>query len=281
MFVDLHIHTYFSDGTMSAKEVVAKAKEKNVKVLSITDHNRLDAWKVFQEEAIKEELIPIKGVEINCKFEGQVLHVLAYGFEEIPELLELIHQADQEMQKMSIDLVERLSKENDKVSLADYEHYTYNPKKGGWKGLHYLFDKGVTQKLFDGFKYYKAYGCDFSTYDFPNLKELCQAIKKAKGYSVLAHPGEYYKTLDELSLVQTLEQLKVEGIQGIECYYPTHSQLMTEVCIDFCKTNDLMITSGGDEHGEFGKHAKSIEQTIGCMQIEKGELNIEALLRNK
>lgn len=278
MFVDLHIHTYYSDGTMSVDEVVAKAKEKNVKIISITDHNRLDSWQAFEKAAIREAIIPIKGVEINCKYEGQVLHLLAYGFKETPKLLELIHRADQEMQKMSVDLVDRLSKENEKVSLEDYEGYSYNPSEGGWKGLHYLFDKGVTKKLFEGFKYYKAYGCDFNEYDFPALKELCEAIKNAGGYSVLAHPGEYYKALDTENLMKKLEELRGEGLQGIEAYYPTHSQMMTESCIAFCKENDLLITSGGDEHGEFGKHAKSIEQTIGCMQIDEIRLNIGVLL---
>lgn len=278
MFVDLHIHTYYSDGTMSVDEVVAKAKEKNVKVISITDHNRLDSWQAFEKAARREEIIPIKGVEINCKHEGQVLHVLAYGFKETPKLLELIHRADQEMQKMSVDLVDRLSRESEKVSLGDYEGYSYNPREGGWKGLHYLFDRGVTEKLFEGFKYYSAYGCDFSKYDFPALKELCEAIKNAGGYSVLAHPGEYYKALDTENLMKKLEELRGEGLQGIEAYYPTHSQMMTESCIAFCKENDLLITSGGDEHGEFGKHAKSIEQTIGCMQIDETRLNIGALL---
>lgn len=278
MVVDLHIHTYFSDGTMSVEEVVAKAKENNVKVISITDHNRLDSWQILEVAAKREGIIPIKGVEINCKYKGQVIHLLAYGFKETPTLIELIQKADEEMQKMSIDLIDKLQEENKKVSLEDYEVYTYNPRDGGWKGLHYLFDRGITQKLFDGFKLYREYGCDFSEYEFPNLKELCHAIREANGYSVLAHPGEYYKSLDQEELMSVLEKLKIEGIQGIECYYPTHSQMMTDTCVAFCKQNDLLITSGGDEHGEFGKHAKIIEQTIGCMKIGIDKLNIKGLL---
>ena len=42
MLVDLHIHSYYSDGTMSPKEIVKEAKNKNLGVISITDHNVLD-----------------------------------------------------------------------------------------------------------------------------------------------------------------------------------------------------------------------------------------------
>ena len=44
MLVDLHIHTYYSDGTMSPKEVVEEAKKKNLGIIAITDHDVLDSY---------------------------------------------------------------------------------------------------------------------------------------------------------------------------------------------------------------------------------------------
>lgn len=279
MKVDMHMHTYFSDGTMSPAEIVQKAQEKEVGILAITDHNKLDSWKELQQEATKVDIIPIRGVEINAAYKDKVLHLLAYGFEDSGKLFELIQLADDEMQRMSDDLVVNLSKIDTRVSLEDFMAYKYDRKKGGWKGLHYLLDRGLTTKLFEGFKYYREYGCDFPEYHFPTLEELCSNIKVAGGYSVLAHPMSYFKDLDKEALIEVLEDLRSKGLQGIECYYPTHSQLMTETCIAFCKQYDMLITTGSDEHGEFGKEAKTLDQTIGCMDVHRDMINIEPLLK--
>lgn len=277
MLVDLHMHSYYSDGTMSPKEIVQAAKDAGVGVISITDHNRLDSWEELQEEALKEGIVAIRGVEIDCKFEGKPFHVLAYGFEATPELIEIINYAYSELQRTSTDLISRLEKDDNRVSLEDYNNYQHNPRNGGWKGLHYLFHKGVTEKLFDGFSYYGKYKCDHKEYNFPEMKDVCEAIWKAGGYSVLAHPGVNFKNISSEELIEELVEIKAQGIQGIECYYPTHSEELTKTCTDFCKENNLLITVGSDEHGEFGKAAKEIEQVIGCMKVNIEELKIDSL----
>lgn len=279
MKVDMHMHTYFSDGTMSPEEIVQKAKTRQVGILAITDHNKLESWEGLYQAATKEGIIPIRGVEINAAYKDKVLHLLAYGFEDYEPLFKLIDLADREMERMSEDLIVNLSKIDKRVSIEDYHTYEYDRKKGGWKGLHYLFDKGVTSKLFEGFKFYREYGCDFPEYNFPTLDELCEKIEQASGYSVLAHPMSYFKDLKEEELIQVLEDLRVRGLKGIECYYPTHSENMTQTCVNFCKKYDMLITTGSDEHGEFGKEAKTLDQTIGCMDIHREMINIEPLLK--
>nr|WP_307992012.1 PHP domain-containing protein [uncultured Niameybacter sp.] len=279
MKVDLHMHTFFSDGTMSPEEIVDKAVEKQVKILAITDHNKLESWEGLQKAAAKAGILPIRGVEINAAYKNKVVHLLAYGFKDSKKLFDLINLADVEMQRMSDDLIVNLEKVYPNVSVEDYTSYDYDRRKGGWKGLHYLFDRGLSTKLFEGFKYYKEYGCDFTEYNFPTLRELCQAIKEAGGYSVLAHPMSYFKDLSKEELLKELNDLYEMGLQGIECYYPTHSELMTKTCIEFCKEHNMLITTGSDEHGEFGKEAKTLDQTIGCMNITRDMINIEPLLK--
>lgn len=279
MKVDMHMHTYFSDGTMSPEEIVQKAKTREVGILAITDHNKLESWEELQKAAAKEVIIPIRGVEINAAYKDKVLHLLAYGFEDHTKLFELIDLADREMQRMSDDLIVNLSKIDESVSLEDFNAYEYDRRKGGWKGLHYLLERGLTTKLFEGFRFYREYGCDFPEYHFPAIEELCKNIKEAGGYSVLAHPMSYFKELNEEELIAVLEDLRSKGLTGIECYYPTHSESMTQTCVDFCKKYNMLITTGSDEHGEFGKEAKTLDQTIGCMNIHRDMINIEPLLK--
>lgn len=279
MLVDLHMHTYYSDGTMSPEEIVKEGKAKNVSIMAITDHNRIGSWERFEKAAKEQGILPIRGVEINAKYEDKVLHILGYGFKPTEELIALLEHADIEMERMSYDVIAKLEKEDSRVSLEDYTSYNYDVTKGGWKGIHYLLDRGVTERLFEGFKYYKAYGCDFNQYDFASLKEVCDVLKRAGGYSVLAHPASYYGRYKQEELLTVLEGIKAQGIGGIECYYPTHQEALTTLCVNFCKVNDLLITSGSDEHGAFGKEAKTLEQTIGCMRTDREVLNIEKFIK--
>ena len=44
MLVDLHMHTVYSDGVYSPSDVVAMAINSGVDVISITDHDTIDAY---------------------------------------------------------------------------------------------------------------------------------------------------------------------------------------------------------------------------------------------
>ena len=40
-YADLHIHSYYSDGTQSPQEIIDIALSKNINIIAITDHNEL------------------------------------------------------------------------------------------------------------------------------------------------------------------------------------------------------------------------------------------------
>ncbi len=64
-FVHLHLHTTYSllDGQCQIKPLVAKAKELGMSALAVTDHGNLFALKAFYDEARKQGIKPILGVE--------------------------------------------------------------------------------------------------------------------------------------------------------------------------------------------------------------------------
>ncbi len=43
--IDLHIHTNHSDGTDSVEELLRKAENKKLEIISITDHDQIGAYK--------------------------------------------------------------------------------------------------------------------------------------------------------------------------------------------------------------------------------------------
>ncbi|MGL6104976.1 PHP domain-containing protein [Romboutsia sp.] len=279
MMVDLHIHTYFSDGTMSPEEVARDAYKKGLKVIAVTDHNNIEAYDRLKKSCEEYGIIAIRGVEIDCKYKDKVLHVLAYDFKDDKNLFDLINKSRNELLKTSVDLIDRMSKDFNEVSSEDYANYEYDRRKGAWKGVHYLLEKGLSQKLLDGLKYYKEYGCDYIEYDFSPIEKVCKAIKDAGGYAVLAHPSNFYSEFSKEGLIKVLEDLKDKGIDGIECYYPSNGEELTKTCVEFCKKNDMIITAGSDGHGEFTKTIKNIDYYIGAVKANIDDLNLRFIKR--
>lgn len=278
MLVDLHIHTYYSDGTMSPKEVVEDAKRKNLGIIAITDHDVLDSYEELKVEAEKAGIIAIRGVEIDSIFEGHLVHLLAYKFEDNEKLFKLINHAKEQLLETSIELIRRMENDYEGISLKDYNSYEYERRKGGWKGIHYLHDRKITEGLFDGVKFYGKYDCGHEKFAFPSVGEVCNTVHDANGYVVLAHPCNYYSNKNKEDILEKLEILKSLGIDGVECYYPANSDLMTNTCLEFCKDNNLIITAGSDGHGDFGAVSKGIEYYIGAINKDSEILNINKLL---
>jgi len=75
---NLHIHTCFSDGKAMPEDIICSAAEKKLKYISITDHNTIDAYKHI-EKLEHGELKIITGVEFDCWYKSNFMHILGYG----------------------------------------------------------------------------------------------------------------------------------------------------------------------------------------------------------
>lgn len=73
--INLHIHTSFSDGEGDCNQIVDSAKEKGYKLISITDHNTIEAHKSVQDNIL------LTGVEFDCWFGYVYMHLLAYDID--------------------------------------------------------------------------------------------------------------------------------------------------------------------------------------------------------
>ena len=82
MRIDLHIHTNKSDGVLNPKEVIDQAVKNKVNIISICDHDTIDAYTLDLLEYAKENNIKlIYGVEISTKYKGYGYHVLGYNID--------------------------------------------------------------------------------------------------------------------------------------------------------------------------------------------------------
>lgn len=74
--VNLHVHSTFSDGEVSAEQLVEEAKRQGLKYIAISDHNTLNTY--LQMDILKEEIV-IPAIEFDCWCGTVFLHMLGYG----------------------------------------------------------------------------------------------------------------------------------------------------------------------------------------------------------
>jgi predicted metal-dependent phosphoesterase TrpH len=80
MNVDLHCHSTASDGALAPAAVVARAFDKGVRCLALTDHDTLEGLVEARDAARSLGMQWISGVEMSCTWGGATIHVLGYGF---------------------------------------------------------------------------------------------------------------------------------------------------------------------------------------------------------
>ena len=270
-FVDLHIHTNMSDGSDSVHEIIELAHNNNVSVISITDHNTLEA---YTDDtflcASHAGLSLVPGVELDVRFEGRQFHLLGYGIDlQNSRIREVCAYNSAVQEEYNLNLIKCMEKDIIGVSVKDYLDYQIPLGRGGWKLLNYLLDIGLTQSLLEGTKYYKQYGFNSNTINFVSLEEAVKVIKEAGGISVFAHPAEQiaYNQYDKQheDFWNTLREILKSNVAGIECIHPLHAFGLQKELINFCNERGLYISGGTDYHGHFFNKQK---QTIGGQLIE-------------
>lgn len=266
---DLHVHSVYSDGTLTPAEILALAEERGVALLAIADHD-LTAG---SEELIKfsegSRVKCIPAVELTAFDDGACVHVLAYGYSfDDTEFSAYITANRRRLDMMSDRLIEFMERAGESVSLADYNAFTHDRRLGGWKALHYLVAAGITDAPLKGLALYSKFGVGYDTAGFPTVAEVCEVIHRAGGIAVLAHPGVTFKKLDMAALDAKLRVLAGQGIDGIECHYPEHDGATTARCLAICEELGLYITCGTDCHGAFtGAELGSLPVTISDIRL--------------
>lgn len=250
MTIDLHVHSYFSDGTKSPEELVRLASKTGVSALALTDHDTMDG--VAQAQAVSAEcdVEVIPGVEISVVHEEQVLHILGYYVDpmqdDLARALSTLQIARDERNEKIIKKLQDLGID---ASLEELQKISGLGQTGRPHIAKLLMNHGVVRSFPQAFDEYlakdkKAYVGRFAY----SAKEAIRFISVAGGLAVLAHPIQIDKTLCVLNSL--LPVLRSYGLDGIETYYPSQKKKMQKRIRKFAEANDLFLTGGSDYHGD-------------------------------
>ena len=267
MYIDLHIHTTESDGTLTPSQVVRYAKEKGLKAVAITDHDTIHGNEEAIKEGVNEGVEVIPGVEISVDYSPGTMHMLGYFItSEDPILNEKLTLLQDSRADRNPRIIEKLNKLGLSLTYDEVVQVSGGGQVGRPHMAQVLMKKGYTKSIKEAFDKYLGKGAPAYLDKFRlSAVEAITMITDAGGIPVLAHPFTLYcKSSDELDAL--VEKLVNQGLQGLEVYYSEHDERKTSSYKLLAKRYNLAITGGSDFHG---KNMKGIDLGTG-----RGKLKI-------
>lgn len=73
-YIDLHVHSNCSDGTLSPSELVQYARKKGLAAIALTDHDTIDGLSALFAAAEGTGLEVVSGIEFSTEFHGKDVH---------------------------------------------------------------------------------------------------------------------------------------------------------------------------------------------------------------
>jgi 3',5'-nucleoside bisphosphate phosphatase len=260
--IDLHMHTTCSDGAYTPAELVRKAYEAGLSVISLTDHDSVNG---YQEAAAygKElgiEVIP--GLEISTDVDDKEIHLLAYFIEpENDELKKYLSFFREERLQRAKRIVLKLRNLGLSITLDNVLDHAKNSSIGRPHIAYTMVDLGIIGNYFEAFdKYIGDNGPAFERKIHVSPQSALKLINDAGGLSFIAHPG-YMKEYLLTNLIKA-------GIDGIEVVHPSHNDNQITFYRGIVNQYCLLECGGSDFHG--GK--KADESNLGKYCISQNHL---------
>jgi 3',5'-nucleoside bisphosphate phosphatase len=257
---DLQSHSLHSDGALEPGEVVATAAAAGVELLALSDHDTVDGVQSAADAAAELRLRLVPAVEISSVDGAQQdLHVLGYLIDHHdPALRERLAawRGDRERRADAMrDALRELGYELDETEL------TRRKAEGKPIGRPHLADAVLrhpanaerlrSEGLDERSAFLVAYLIDgapaFRPRTKPTVGESIDTIHDAGGVAVWAHP--FWDVEDPDDVLETIDRFRGWGLDGVECFYPTHSREQTELLADRCAEVGLLTTGSSDFHG--------------------------------
>ncbi len=261
---DLHMHTTYSDGVLPVEKLVKRAREVGLSIISITDHDNVNAI----DEAIAVgndvgvEIIP--GMELSASVEDQDVHILGYFFNphdvKLQEYLSIFRS---ERVKRAERIVGKLNDLKIPLSFDAVLDRAGGGSVGRPHIAYALLEGGLTGTYHEAFFKYIGYGKPAYEKKYQiSPREAIQLISAAGGLSFVAHPGN---TLDERVLLRLIR----DGVDGIEVVHPSHSPERVAHYQGIVNEYFLLASGGSDFHGGRRNDIDALgKYTISQSQVE-------------
>ena len=244
MFVDLHMHTHFSDGTYSPEELTGHARRVGLSAISLTDHDTVEGCPRMIAACTEQGIEFINGCELTAEIDGHEVHILGYGMDILnPKLLKELGRFQLVRQNRIQEMTDRLNEAGIPLKAETVVKIANCRAPGRPHVARALVQEGYCRTHDEAFDRFLKKGkpawvpkCKMSALEAIDL------IHQAGGVAVMAHPG--LNRTDDF-----IPSIIAAGLDGIECFHSKHSTSVTEHYLMLAEQNKLLVTGGSDCHG--------------------------------
>lgn len=267
--VDMHTHSYISDGTLSPKELILEAKKNNLNAVALTDHDTVDGLKESEIIANTNKIEFIKGIEYSCNIGNNEIHILGYFLDLEDE--NFIKRTNALLYSRNIRnkyMIEKLNKLGININ---YEEILTKMKGSVMGRLHIaneMINKGYSKSIEEIFdKYLSKRGKAYVEREDCSPYKVLEILKDNNAFVSLAHPKLISDNIDFIK--KLIKDLKNKGLDAIEVYHPSANISETNLLKKISKKYGLLNTGGSDFHGKNKKNINIGKCYISIEEYDK------------
>lgn len=257
---DLQSHSRHSDGELTPAEVVQAAADAGVELLALSDHDTVAGVEEAAAAARAVGIGLVPAVEISAVDRvGADLHILGY----------LVDVADQTLLERLADF--RMDRERRTDAMAgrlrdlgfelDERPLENRIRAGKPIGRPHIAKAVVAhpanaarlarEQLTEPSAFLAAYLIEgkpgFKSREHPSVAAAIATIHEAGGVAVWAHP--FWDVSEPADVLGAIERFRSDGLDGVECFYLTHTAEQTKLLVQRCSETRLLSTGSSDFHG--------------------------------
>jgi predicted metal-dependent phosphoesterase TrpH len=257
---DLQSHSLYSDGSLSPSAVVELAAAAGVKLLALSDHDTVAGVEEALQAAVGAGVRVVAAVEISAIGWGEGdLHVLGYLLDHRdPRLLGALERFRSDRERRARAMADSLRELGFEL---DQRLLDARAQAGETIGRPHLAEAVVghsgnaerlaAENLADPSRFLEAYLVPgrpaFKPRLTPSVEEAIDAIHAAGGLAVWAHP--FWAPVASENVVDAIDRFHASGLDGVECFYLTHTRGQTDLLANRCEARGLLATGSSDFHG--------------------------------
>src|SRR4051812_39589803 len=255
---DLQAHSRHSDGELEAAEVVESAHAEGVELFALTDHDTVGGVPEAAARAAELRMAFSPASELSAVHgPHEDLHVLGYELDvSDPDLNATLHDFRGDRARRIEAMADRLRElgfELDDTPLRarrDAGKPIGRPHLADAVLAHPANAQRLADEGIDGrdalFPPYLVPGAAaYVARSRPTVPQAIEVIHAAGGVAVWAHP--FWDVDEQAEALATLQAFVDAGLDGVECFYATHTQEQTEAM--YRAADGLLKTGSADFHG--------------------------------
>jgi predicted metal-dependent phosphoesterase TrpH len=257
---DLQCHSICSDGALPPAQVVALAARAGVELLALTDHDTVDGVEEALAAGTAHGVTIVPATEISATHgRHEDLHVLGYGIDHRdPQLAERLRAARQDRELRAERMGTLLRELGFELAPAELDA---RRAAGRPIGRPHLAQAALAhpanaprlreERIDDVSSFIPAYlipgAPAYLPRTFPAVGEAFGWIHDAGGVAVWAHP--FWDLDADAEVLASIDAFRMQGLDGVECFYPTHDAEQTRLLAGRCAELGLLRTGSSDFHG--------------------------------